>query len=152
MTYVPLDDHGFLSDAANAAKHSKDPSTQVGCVIIRPDRTKASEGFNGFPRGVADTSERYDDRPTKYALVVHAEQNAIVTAREPLHGYTLYCTHYPCNECAKLIIQAGIKRVVSPAPVMRKTADDPQGIRWQVAHDWSTLLFREGGVRVDWVD
>jgi dCMP deaminase len=151
LMYNPLNDHGFLRDAFNAAKHSKDPSTQVGCVIIRPDRTKASEGFNGFPRGVKDLPARYEDRQVKYALVVHAEQNAIVTAREPLHGYTLYCTHYPCNECAKLIIQAGIKRVVSPPAIMRKTADDPEGTRWKWAHDWSTVLFNEGGVTVEWV-
>src|SRR4029079_7987520 len=107
---------GFLQDASNFARKSKDPSTKVGCVIIRPDRTQASAGFNGFPRGVEDTPERYADREIKYGLVVHAEANAIVTAREPLHGYTLYCTHSPCCECAKLIVQAGIARVVAPAP------------------------------------
>lgn len=73
-------------------------------------------GLNGFPRGVHDLAERYADRPVKYSMVVHAEANAILTAREPLAGYTLYSTLMTCNECAKLIIQAGISQVVAPAP------------------------------------
>lgn len=142
---VPLDDYGFLLDAMNTAKHSKDPSTKVGCVIIRPDRTQAAGGFNGFPRGVADTEDRYADRNIKYKLVVHAEQNAIVTAREPLHGYTMYCTHSPCHECAKLIVQAGIKRVVAPMP-----SDDILR-RWAESFQFADLIFKEGGVTIDWV-
>lgn len=106
----------FLDLARHVAAWAKDPSTQVGAVIVRPDRTIASVAFNGFPRGVLDLPERYNDRPTKYAFVVHAEANAILTAREPLHGYTLYSTLLTCNECAKLIVQAGITHVVAPVP------------------------------------
>jgi dCMP deaminase len=58
-------------------------------VIVRPDRTVSATGFNGFPRGIADTPERLNHRETKYALVAHAELNAILTAREPQHGYTI---------------------------------------------------------------
>jgi dCMP deaminase len=157
---MALNDRVFLEDAADEARKSKDPSTKVGCVIIRPDRTQASGGFNGFPRGVADTPERYADRPTKYALVVHAEANAIITAHEPLHGYTLYCTLAPCNECAKLIVQAGIKRVVAPL-LSTDVGLVPEGFvdtadtawraankRWKEAHKWSRIIFDEAGVEL----
>lgn len=106
----------FLDLARHVATWSRDPSTQVGAVIVRPDRTVASIGFNGFPRGVRDLPERYNDRPTKYQFVVHAESNAILTAREPLHGYTIYSSLLTCNECAKLIVQSGIREVVAPSP------------------------------------
>lgn len=146
----PLDDAGFILDAWNYAQHSKDPSTRVGCVIIRPDRTAASWGFNGFPRGVKDTVERYNDRQVKYAFVVHAEANAIATAREPLHGYSLFCTLAPCNECAKLIIQAGIKRVVAPKPDPVEV--DQRGERWAMAHVYADIMFKEAGVRQDLIE
>lgn len=106
----------FIALAAHVAQWSRDPSTQVGAVIVRPDKTIASLAYNGFPRGVRDLPSRYADRPVKYSMVVHAEANAILTAREPLHGYTLYSTLMTCNECAKLIIQAGISQVVAPRP------------------------------------
>ncbi len=108
-------DQYFLMIAKVAASKSKDPSTQVGAVIVRPDRTIVSVGYNGFPRGVADTPERLHDRPTKYSLVVHAEMNAILSARESLNGYTLYTVPFmPCDRCFVHVIQAGIKRVVFP--------------------------------------
>ena len=108
-------DSYFLRIAAVAASKSKDPSTQVGAVIVRPDRTIVSVGYNGFPRGVADTPERLNDRPTKYSLVVHAEMNAILSARESLEGYTLYTVPFmPCDRCFVHVIQSGIKRVVFP--------------------------------------
>ena len=118
-------DEYFLKIAAVAASKSKDPSTQVGAVIVRPDRTIVSVGYNGFPRGVADTPERLNDRPTKYSLVVHAEMNAILSARESLNGYTLYTVPFmPCDRCFVHVIQAGIKRVVFPA------ATASQNERW----------------------
>jgi dCMP deaminase len=112
-------DEYFLKIAAVAASKSKDPSTQVGAVIVRPDRTIVSVGYNGFPRGVADTPERLNDRPTKYSLVVHAEMNAILSARESLNGYTLYTVPFmPCDRCFVHVIQSGIKRVVFPEATM----------------------------------
>ncbi|WLB77042.1 deoxycytidylate deaminase [Bradyrhizobium elkanii] len=80
-------DRYFLKVAQAVSTASKDPSTKVGAVIVRPDRTMASFGYNGFPRGIADTDERLNNREVKYDLVVHGEINAILTAREPLHGY-----------------------------------------------------------------
>jgi dCMP deaminase len=102
--------HNRFFDLANlVGSWSKDPSTKVGAVIVRPDRTIASVGYNGFPRGVEDT---YTTREDKLLRTVHAEANAILAAREPLHGYSLYVTPlHPCANCAALIIQAGIKFV-----------------------------------------
>src|SRR5450759_3287372 len=75
-------DRRFIELARFVADWSKDPSTKVGAVIVRPDRTVAALGYNGFPRGVLDHSERYDHRPTKYEMVVHAELNSILNTRE----------------------------------------------------------------------
>jgi len=128
-----------------AERVSKDPSTQVGAVIVDKQNRIRGMGYNGFPKGVHDHEERYADRPTKYSMVVHAEPNAIVSARGDLSGCTIYTSLFPCNECAKLIIQAGIKRVVSPLPVK-------DGGRWDEAHKLSCVLFHEGGVQKEFVD
>lgn len=130
----------FIADAMVQARHSKDPSTKVGAVIIRPDGTPASQGFNGFPRGVEDTDERLNDRATKYALVVHAEANAIVTAKESLVGCTIYTTMPACSSCAGLIIQAGIKRAVSIEPT------EKQRERWGESFQRTQTMFEEAGV------
>lgn len=104
----------YMEMARMVAGWSKDPSTQVGAVIVRPDNTVASLGFNGFPRGVAD-DERLLDRDKKYPIMIHAEKNAILSAHERLNGYTLYVWPLaPCTPCAATIIQAGIARVVTP--------------------------------------
>ena len=133
----------FLSIAAIAASKSKDPSTKVGAVIVRPDHTIVSVGYNGFPRGVADTPERLNDRPTKYSLVVHAEMNAILSARESLNGYTLYTMPFmPCDRCFVHVIQAGIKRVVF------MKASDEQNARWGEAFNRVRALADEVGVEL----
>ena len=75
-------DGRFLDLATFIAEWSKDPSTKVGAALVRPDRTIVSVGFNGFPRGVLDHAERYQDRSTKYEMVVHAEMNALLSSRE----------------------------------------------------------------------
>lgn len=108
-------DRRFLEMAKLVASWSKDPSTQTGAVIVRPDRTIASVGYNGFPRGCNDSSLLYADREKKYSRIVHCEMNAILSAREPLHGYTLYTTPFcSCDRCAVHVIQAGITRCVAP--------------------------------------
>ena len=102
----------FFALADMVGSWSKDPSTKVGAVIIRPDRTIASVGYNGFPRGVYDGPEVYENRSRKLLRTVHAEANAILSAREPLHGYSLYVTPlHPCANCTGLIIQSGIQQV-----------------------------------------
>lgn len=111
-------DEYFLSIAQVAALKSKDPSTKVGAVVVSPDNKQLSTGYNGFPHGIADTSERLNDRATKYSLVVHAEMNAILSAQSSLRGWTIYTTLMPCDKCFLHIIQAGIRRVVYPAPAV----------------------------------
>jgi dCMP deaminase len=107
-------DQWYMSLATIVASKSKDPSTKVGCVIVRPDNTIASVGYNGFPRDIEDTPERLNERPTKYALTIHAEMNAIIAAREPLKNCKLYTTLLTCDRCFLHIIQAGIKHIVYP--------------------------------------
>lgn len=119
-------DRHFLQLAADHARMSKDPSTRVGAVIVGPDREIRSAGFNGFPRGIADTVERLSDRETKLKLVVHGEMNAVLAAARvgtPLKGCTLYLSATdntgavwggpPCTRCTVEVIQAGIVEIVS---------------------------------------
>ena len=98
------------------AERSKDPSTQAGAVIVDHQKIVVGLGYNGWPSGVADEDlpwERHGDfLDTKYAYVVHAEENAIYNANIQTHGCTIYTTLFPCNECAKTIIQNGIIEVV----------------------------------------
>ena len=135
-------DDRFLKLAQHIAQWSKDPSTKVGAVIVRPNRTIASVGYNGFPRGVND-DERLNDRPYKYAMTVHAEANAILSANERLDGCTLYVTPLsPCSSCASILIQSGIKRVVAYMPhqpehwadsfAIARTMLDEAGIEWEI--------------------
>lgn len=137
----------FLHLAKFIGSWSKDPSTKTGAVIKRPDRSIASVGYNGFPRGVQDTDERLNDRPTKYALVVHAEANAILAASEPLRGFTCYVHPFPpCSSCAGMIVQTGIWRVVAPEPT------DEQLERWGDSFKLANTMFTESGVQLDLVD
>lgn len=135
-------DRHFLDLAAQHARMSKDPSTKVGAVIVGPDREIRSAGFNGFPRGIADTPERLNDRDTKLKLVVHGEMNAILAAARvgvPLKGCTLYTTLAPCSRCAVEIIQAGITEVVA----LEGMLDRPN---WAAEHKLSRELLAEAGV------
>jgi len=129
-------DEEFLLLADHVATWSKDPSTKVGACIVDDKRHVVAVGYNGFPRGVLDLQERYDDRPTKHLYVCHAERNALDNAHCDVSGCTLYCTLFPCNECAKSIIQRGIKEVVC------YTNDRPDLFNWEV----TKTMFREAGV------
>lgn len=133
-------DTRFLELAALVGSWSKDPSTKVGAVIVRPDRTIASLGYNGFPRGVSDV---YFDREHKLLRTVHAEMNAILSAREPLHGCTIYVTPLcPCSNCAAAIIQAGIKRAVARTPPETRP-------EWLVSMDAAQQMFFQADVKLD---
>jgi len=136
----------FFFEVADACRRmSKDPSTQCGAVIVRPNRTIAATGWNGFPRGVDDSPERYADRPTKLLMTVHAEANAICSTRESLEGYALYVLPLmPCSNCAALIIQSGIKRVCFKSP-----AAMPE--RWQESFSSTMKMFEEAGVELFYV-
>lgn len=137
-------DTRFIDLANHIAQWSKDPSTKVGAVIVRPDRSIASVGFNGFPRGVLDLEDRLSHRPVKYIMTVHAELNAILSAKEPLTGYTIYVNPlHPCANCAASIIQSGISRVV--------TMSGDGGGRWSDSFAAASEMFVEAGVDVEFV-
>ena len=138
-------DTRFIALAALTASWSKDPSTKVGAVIDK-DRQVLSQGFNGFPRGVKDTKERYENREEKYRLVVHAEMNALLNALyngTSVKGGTLYVVNLPvCHECAKAIIQAGIKTVIMQAGMNE---------RWVKSWEVTKKMFDEAGVEYKFV-
>ena len=113
-------DKRFLKLAKHISKWSKDPSTQVGCVVVGPDRELRSTGFNGLPRGIEDNNERLNNREIKYPLICHAEENAIMHAARigmSLKGCTAYVTWPPCTRCARSLIQAGISTIIYPKDI-----------------------------------
>ena len=133
-------DRLFFDLCDRVADMSKDPSTKIGAILVRPNGTVASVGFNGFPRGVLDLKERYDDRPTKYKMTVHAECNAILSANEPVKGYRLYVSPlHPCANCAGMIIQSGISSIFT------KVSDRPD---WDEHFTIAKQMFDEAGVSV----
>jgi dCMP deaminase len=140
----PTWDIFYLGMAEYVASRSKDPSTKVGAVIVRPDKTVCSVGYNGFPRAIEDKQELLDNRDEKYKRVVHAEMNAILNAREPLQGYTLYLWPYlSCERCAVHVIQAGIETVVAPQ------CEDPETLkRWGESWRIARSLYEEAKVTV----
>lgn len=109
-------DSYFMAMAHLSAKRSKDPSTQVGSVIVNQQNRIVGIGYNGFPSGCEDNcfpwGKTGEFLATKYPYVVHAELNAILNANQIVRGCTLYVSLFPCNECAKAIIQAGISKIV----------------------------------------
>ena len=120
--YISWDEY-FMSISLLAAQRSKDPNTQVGCCIVSgkdspyPENVIISTGYNGFPYGCSDDEFPWDrsgaPNATKYPFVVHSELNAILNAGgKSLVGAKLYVSLFPCNECAKAIIQSGIKAVI----------------------------------------
>ena len=137
-------DRRYLALAELVASWSKDPSTRVGAVIVRPDKTIASLGFNGFPRRIKDDPALLADREEKYRRVVHAEMNAILNCKDPsMEGYTLYVWPMPpCDRCAAAIIQTGISRVVAPS--------GRRG-RWEEPVRVAREMFLEAGIEVDYL-
>ena len=112
--YISWDEY-FMGIAMLAAKRSKDPSTQVGACIVSQDNIIISTGYNGMPKGCSDDEFPWnrEGEQTKYPYVVHAELNAILNANgRDLKGSRLFVALFPCNECAKAIIQSGVKEVV----------------------------------------
>jgi len=126
----------FLDLAEHIGTWSYDPRTKLGAVIADDRNRIISIGYNGFPRGVADKVERYEDRPTKHLFVAHAERNALDNSPMSVEGCTLYVPLLPCNECAKSIIQRGITKVVSYHP------DREDTFNWDI----TMQMFHEAGV------
>ena len=131
---APKWDLRFLELAEHVARWSKDPSTKAGAVIVRPDRTVCSVGYNGFPRGMRDDPELYSEREVKMDRVIHCEVNAVLSSREPVEGYTLYTTGPCCSRCAVHMIQAGIRRFVFRAPT------EEQARRWNTRRTLEYLV------------
>ena len=131
----------FLDLADHIGGWSKDPSTKVGAVIVRPDRTIVSVGYNGFPRNVRDEPHRYEKREIKYQMVVHAEMNAILTAGQSLQHCTLYVSPLqPCPQCAAAIIQSGMWRVVT----RESNRED-----WKERFEVTCQMFKEARVKLE---
>ena len=133
----------FILIANAVALLSKDPATKVGALMVDRRGAIRAQGFNGFPRGIDDAPERYADRNTKLRLVAHAEANAIANAASvgtPLFDCSLVVTKFPCHECAKLIINAGIRRVYSEPIEFNST--------WVISNNTALEMFKEAGVEV----
>ena len=138
--YISWDEY-FMGIAMLAARRSKDPSTQVGACIVSQDNIIISTGYNGMPKGCSDDEFPWgrDGEQTKYPYVVHAELNAILNANgRDLRGSRLYVALFPCNECAKAIIQSGVKEVVylsdkyvgTPGNIASKRMLDAAGVKY----------------------
>lgn len=113
-------DDYFLKIAATVALKSKDESSQIGAIIVGPDKEIRSSGYNGFPRGMDDNDPAKQERPIKYKYFEHAERNAIYNAARfgaSVLGCTMYCQWPPCSDCARAIVQTGIKRLVVEHPI-----------------------------------
>lgn len=133
----------FLGLAKEVATWSKDPSTKVGAVIVRSDRTVQSIGYNGFPKSMPDNPEWYSNREEKYSRIVHGEVNALIHAGGPVAGCTLYTYPFmPCDRCCVQMIQAGIKRMVAPTPSMDALT------RWAAAFDKTRLYCQQSNVEL----
>jgi dCMP deaminase len=137
----------FIQLAHEVAKWSKDPSTKVGCILVR-DRRVISTGFNGFPRNISDNFDRLMDREQKYEITVHAEVNAVTTAA--LHGVstencTAYVTFSPCSRCASVLINAGITAVYVSG------GSEIPG-RWLDNFILASKLLAEAGVQYEVID
>lgn len=140
-------DQRYLKLAEEVASWSKDPSRKIGAVAVGTKGQVLAQGYNGFPRGINDSEERYNDRERKYGLVVHAEMNVIYNATYngvSLDGATLYVTGLPvCSDCAKGIIQVGIKRVVMKYMVIPST--------WIDSWNKTQEMFNETSIQFEFV-
>jgi dCMP deaminase len=133
----------FINLAKEIASWSKDSCTQVGSVIVRPDRTICSVGFNGFPRGAVDSQDAIANRDTKLLRTIHAELNAILSAKESLAGYSIFVWPFqPCAQCAAAIIQSGITEVYCPY------SDHLAHERWSESFKTALQMFDEAEVRL----
>jgi dCMP deaminase len=145
----PSWDVWFMKQAYLVAEKSKDPSTKIGAVIVK-DNHIISSGFNGFPIGVNDLPERYSDRQIKYKYVVHAEANSVLSAARfgtSTLGTILYTQAIPCHDCAKCIIQGGIRKIVvhTKWPHMSHST-------WVESMTISGIMLTESGVQISYLD
>lgn len=141
----PKWDVRFLEMARLVSTWSRDPSTQTGAVIVRPDKGVVSVGFNGFAKPMEDREEWYNNREEKYSRIVHCEINALIQAQKSVEGCILYT--YPfacCDRCTVQMAQAGIKRFVFPSPTVDALT------RWSSAFEKTKQYMRE--MSLEWME
>ena len=147
MRQVPGWDEYYLDICKVVAARSKDPNTQIGCVIAGPAHEIRSTGYNSLPRGIRDDVPERLERPTKYLWMEHAERNAIYNAARcgtPLEGCTLYVEIMPCMDCAGRIVQAGIREVIVSGARMSQYSSEYYDEHFRNVE----VLFQEAGVNV----
>ena len=132
----------FFGLALEVATWSKDPDKQVGAVCVSPDKRKMITGYNGFPVGIEDDEDALNDKELKNKLMVHAEANCIVNGDTSLRGWTMHVTKAPCLSCAKLLINARIKRVVCPSP----------GGSWEHEQLFAIGLLKKANIEVEFYE
>ena len=152
----------FIQRAKDYSSWSKDPSTHIGAVAVEPNsKREISGGYNGFPRGIDDTSDRLQNREIKYKFVVHAEANCIYNATRAgvsLEGAHLFVWGLPiCSECAKAIIQVGIAEVYMPISCVTLDTSKPieeqeKFERWMASYAITQALFWEANVKINYVE
>ena len=133
----------YLKLAYEVGQWSKDPSKKIGAIAVGSKGQVLAQGYNGFPRGISHSPERLNNRELKYKYVVHAEMNLIYNASyngTSLDGSTVYVNGlHVCSECAKGLIQVGVKQVIMPIQ-----EDTPE--KWQESFELTKALFKEAGV------
>lgn len=140
-------DRHFLKLAQLVAEPSKDPSTKTGAVIVDDGGRIVSTGYNGFPRDMPDDAALYADREQKYSRIVHCEMNALIFAREPLRGCTLYTWPFmSCDRCVVHMLQAGIRRFVAPV------CPPEQATRWAPVFERTRRYISECGCSLEEIE
>jgi len=138
----------YLGVCRSLALRSKDPATQIGCVIVGPAHEIRSTGYNSFPRGIRDSIPERLERPEKYLWIEHAERNAIYNAARagtPLQDCTIYVEVTPCMDCARAIVQAGIARVIVDADRMQQYSSK----RYDEEFRKVKVLFKEARIKME---
>jgi dCMP deaminase len=143
-------DKRYIQLAKDVAEWSKDKNTKTGAVIVDDnENTELTMGYNGFPRGADDdTDQRRYERPDKYFWTEHAERNAIYKAARlgiNINGARMYCTYFPCADCSRAIIQAGIKKLYTEKP-------DFNHHKWGESWTNAISMLKECGVEVIWTN
>lgn len=137
-------DECFMRMAHVIAERSKDPNTQAGAVLVDDQNVVIGLGYNGFPRGISNDDLPWERKGSfgdcKYAYIVHAEENAIYNANAETNNSILYCTLFPCNECAKTIIQNGVKEIVFESD---KYHDEDQWVASRKMLDLANVKYRQ---------
>lgn len=145
-------DQYFLDLVRVVSTKSKDPHTQIGCVIVGPDREIRTTGYNSFVRGINDQVPARAERPEKYWWIEHAERNAIYNAARTgisLKDCVIYVPSLPCVDCARAIVSVGIREVVNSQQAVAQWIQKPQ---WQPHNERVQQMFAECGVTMRSVD